>query len=85
MLDLSMSAIIQNMTAVVWRDLESKVPRWAGSEQLTENEHAFMRVNGKAPTQTSSFCFCLTGFSRKSPDSENFSLNPFSGAPRLTL
>lgn len=57
------------------------------------NEHANVCVNSRADSQSlssseassPSSCFRLTGFSFKSPDSDNFPLNPFRGAPHLTL
>ena len=57
------------------------------------NEHVYVCVNSRTASQTPfppapwypSSCFHLTGFSFKSPDSDNFPLNPFRGAPRLTL
>lgn len=57
------------------------------------NEHVNVRINSQTTSQTlfsselwsPSSCFHLTGFSIKSPDSDNFPLNPFRGAPCLTL
>lgn len=57
------------------------------------NEHMNVCLNCGSTSQTPfslwapvspSSCFRLTGFSFKSPDSDNFPLNPFRGAPRLT-
>lgn len=57
------------------------------------NKHADVCIKSRAASHTPfssepwspPACFRLTGFSFKSPDSDNFPHNPFRGAPRLTL